>query len=642
MKRKILIVEDQFVEANDLRLVLENAGHEVCGIARTVSTALELYVKEKPDLVLLDIFLKGPQTGIDMARQLREDNVAFIFLSANSNEEVLTAAKTTEPHGFLTKPFREKDLLICIEVACYRHERSLETKYRHENTFLKQLKKIVADQEGWQETLLRIGKAIQPLIPFDYLGAGFKVSDNPPHNMVSFLRIGFDDYQMIGMKEMMIISNLKLDEMVPLQNNTIFYPEPMLYDQQDFEVLCAEPNMKRLIAQTFGVKCHLALPVRLRDGKNFYLFFFSRRPDAYNQEHIAVFSRLHTGLQHALESMLARDYKAPFEEKRETLISDGRAFTGFGGVVGNSHLLLNIFDQVSLVAPVDTSVLILGESGTGKEKIADAIHQLSPRHLKPFVKINCAALPHHLIESELFGHEKGAFTGALERRIGKFELADKGTIFLDEIGELPYDVQAKLLRVLQEKEIERVGGKSPIKIDVRIVAATNRNLEKEVAERRFRLDLYYRLNIFPIILPPLKDRKDDIPLLVAHFIEYFNRKTGKKITGVSDKVMMVLTRYDWPGNIRELENIIERSVLLAKDTLIKDVLLPVGLSAATPEQEQERIKSIEENERDHIIMVLKKCNGRIFGQGGAAELLDVPPTTLNSKMKKLGIQKDQF
>ncbi len=264
-----------------------------------------------------------------------------------------------------------------------------------------------------------------------------------------------------------------------------------------------------------------------------------------------------------------------------------------------------MFDLITQVAPTDTSVLILGESGTGKERIADSIHNLSPRKNKPFVRVNCAVLPSTLIESELFGHEKGAFTGAFDKRIGKFEKADKGTIFLDEIGEMPLDLQVKLLRVLQEKYIERIGSKDVTKVDVRIIAAINHKLEKEVAEGRFRLDLYYRLNVFPIELPTLRERTEDIPDLAYHFINYYNRKAGKKITELSDKVMKDMTSYDWPGNIRELENLIERSVLLTKGTVIENISLPVVKKEISNTQDL-HIKTIHENERDYVIAVLKK------------------------------------
>lgn len=285
--------------------------------------------------------------------------------------------------------------------------------------------------------------------------------------------------------------------------------------------------------------------------------------------------------------------------------------------------------------------MILGESGTGKEKIAERIHSLSLRKEKPFVRINCAALPTSLIDSELFGHEKGAFTGAHERKIGRFEQAHSGTIFLDEIGELPLESQSKLLRVLQEKEIERIGGRVTIKTDVRIIAATNRDLDKEVAEGRFRLDLFYRINVFPILMPPLRERKEDIADLANYFLNIYTRKIGKNIKGISPQVLQQMKQYHWPGNIRELENLIERNVLLTREDMINNMVLPTQLeqyASITPVESN--ITTMSEGERAHILAALKKCNGKIWGQGGAASLLNLPPTTLNSKMKKLGIRKD--
>jgi transcriptional regulator with GAF, ATPase, and Fis domain len=269
----------------------------------------------------------------------------------------------------------------------------------------------------------------------------------------------------------------------------------------------------------------------------------------------------------------------------------------------------------------------------------DCIHEHSLRKGKPLIKVNCSALPASLIESELFGHEKGAFTGATDRRLGKFEQADKGTIFLDEIGDMPMDLQVKLLRVLQEKEIERVGGKETIKIDVRIIAATNHNLEKEVSDGRFRIDLYYRLNVFPIIVPPLRERKEDIPLLAEHFIKLFAKRNGKKIDNISENALKKLISYSWPGNIRELEHLMERTVLLSENNIVDEVTLPVSAEAFVVQNDR-RVKTIEEVEIDHIKSVLHMCNGKIAGPGGAAELLGLPYSTLVSKIKKLGIKKD--
>lgn len=294
--------------------------------------------------------------------------------------------------------------------------------------------------------------------------------------------------------------------------------------------------------------------------------------------------------------------------------------------------------MVSNVASSDSTVLILGETGTGKELIARAIHQCSPRREKLMIKVNCAALPAHLIESELFGHEKGSFTGATERRIGKFELANDSTLFLDEIGEMPFELQVKLLRVLQEREIERIGGKTVIRTDVRVIAATNRNLPKEIEAGRFRSDLYYRLNVFPITLPPLRERMEDIPALVSHFVEVFNRKTGKSIAGVAAKAIQGMMLYSWPGNVRELEHVIERSVLMTQGNTIKEIILPKPDKRTLPANET-ATKSLKQIERDHILAALKRSNGKVGGEGGAAEILNMPPTTLHSRIKKLGIKK---
>ena len=641
MIEKVLIVEDQFIEANDLRMMLDRAGYTVCGIARSVDKARELIAKEKPSLVLLDIFLKGPLTGIDLAKELHDNNIAFIYLSANSNAEVLTAAKATQPYGFLVKPFREKDLLVTLEIAQYRHENSLDAALRKEAALQQQLSAIVQGSYTWEQKLLQLCKALQPYLPFDYMTAGRQSSAIQPYQALSYLRTGFDEYRLIGPHELMIITNKKMDELQQLQALTLPDNEAAIYNTTAYRNLTATASIKRLFAETFSVFAHLSMPVTLADNTVFHFDFYSRRNDTYEQEHLAFLARIQPMLVQLLQNALPVNVHVDIRPASTPATDETVPMPGFEGIVGRSHLLLNVFDHITQVAPVDTSVLILGESGTGKERIAQCIHDLSPRKKKPLVKINCAALPATLIESELFGHEKGAFTGAVDKRIGKFEQADGGTLFLDEIGEMPLELQAKMLRVLQEKEIERIGGKSPVKIDVRIVAATNRNLEKEVGEGRFRLDLYYRLNIFPVELPPLRERKEDIPLLTEHFIQYYNRKAGKRIAGVSDKVMQQMLLYHWPGNIRELEHLVERAVLLAKNNIIEDLALP-AIARKEMTQDERLIKTIDENERDHIIYVLKKCKGKVWGEGGAAELLNIPPTTLASKMKKLGIQKELY
>jgi formate hydrogenlyase transcriptional activator len=319
---------------------------------------------------------------------------------------------------------------------------------------------------------------------------------------------------------------------------------------------------------------------------------------------------------------------------------------GFEGIVGESPALRAVLRKVQQVAPVETTVLLTGETGTGKELIARALHQGSPRRDRPLIKVNCGAIPQGVVESELFGHEKGAFTGALQRRIGRFELADKGTLFMDEVGELPLDTQVKLLRVLQEHEFERVGSHQTQQVDVRLVAATNRDLEQEVAAQRFRTDLFYRLNVFPIRVPPLRERPSDIPLLVKHFLAQFQRKLAKPLQAVTPESLARLERYAWPGNIRELQNVLERACVLSPGPVVEilDDLRPMsatGTAPTAPAVPQDAIVTLEESERIHIRQALAATAGRIHGSDGAAALLGINPSTLRSRMKKLGITKQR-
>jgi DNA-binding NtrC family response regulator len=455
LKSKILIVEDQFIEAKSLNVILTNAGYSTCTIARSVTSALSIIEKENPDLVLVDIFLQGEGTGIDLGKILNEKNIAFVYLSANSNRQILEAAKPTKPYGFMVKPFRAKDVLIMLDVALYLHK---------------------------------------------------------------------------------------------------------------------------------------------------------NRP--------------------------AEEIDTPSSQKSSSVSLPPE----FGYLIGKSQKFLETLEKAKMVGPTETSVLILGESGTGKELIAHTIHKLSSRKYKPFVVVNCGAIPANLVESELFGHEKGSFTGATTKRKGKFELADGGTIFLDEIGELPLELQVKFLRVLQEREIEPIGGK-PTNINVRILAATNKDLEEEVAAGRFRIDLYYRLNVFPLIMPPLRERKEDIPLLANYFLKKYHPRE-KPPPALSPAVIDKLARYSWPGNIRELENTIQRNIVLAKGNVIESLEMPnPKITAIVNPQANDRLKTMKENERDHILAVLESCNWKISGKGGAAEILDINVNTLNSRMKKLGIEK---
>ena len=343
-----------------------------------------------------------------------------------------------------------------------------------------------------------------------------------------------------------------------------------------------------------------------------------------------------------LQSRLAEieDLKSRLEAENVVLREEVHAAHGFDEIIGRSPALHRALAAVSQVAPTDTSVLLLGETGTGKELLAKAIHARSARHAHPLVKVNCSAIPPALIESELFGHEKGAFTGAVSLRIGRFELADRGTIFLDEIGDLPLDLQGKLLRVLQEGEFERVGSSRTRRVNVRVVAATHRNLERAIVEGRFREDLFYRLSVFPIAVPPLRERREDIPLLAWAFVQKKQSEVGRRVSRISPADMERLTAYEWPGNVRELANVIERALILSEgtDLAIGDDFLRASIERAAriPPPADLTLRRVE---REHIEGVLTRCGWRVEGRGMAAQTLNLNPSTLRYRMKILGIRR---
>jgi formate hydrogenlyase transcriptional activator len=340
------------------------------------------------------------------------------------------------------------------------------------------------------------------------------------------------------------------------------------------------------------------------------------------------------------EKKRAEEELARKEREKRYLEEELNTEHRFEDIIGESVGLKRVLKQAETVAGADVTVLILGETGTGKDLIARAIHKLSPRHDRTLVKLNCAAIPTGLLESELFGHEKGAFTGAISQKIGRLELAHQGTLFLDEVGDLPLEIQPKLLRALQEREFERLGGTRTISADIRLIAATNRNLEKMVADREFRSDLYYRLRVFPISIPPVRERREDIPLLVRYFVAKHALHLDKKIESIPAEIMKALTKWDWPGNIRELENFIERCVILSKGPSLRAPLAELQL----PEEQTVRQEdvSLEATEREHILRVLREAKGMIGGPDGAAARLGLKRTTLNSKLKKLGIKRQDY
>jgi len=404
-----------------------------------------------------------------------------------------------------------------------------------------------------------------------------------------------------------------------------------------------------------GVETICCVPL-ITHGRTFgTLNLASRRADAFSASDVELLQQVAAQIAIAVENALAfreiDKLKDKLAVEKLYLEEEIRNELNFEEIIGDSASLKRALSQVELVAPAATTVLILGETGTGKELIARAIHNLSPSRERTFVKVNCAAIPSGLLESELFGHERGAFTGALNQKIGRFELADHGTLFLDEVGDIPLELQPKLLRVLQEHEFERLGSNRTQRVDVRVVAATNQDLSKLVAERTFRSDLFYRLNVFPIHIPALRERREDIPLLVRYFVQKFSRRLNKAVEYIPAEAMDALSNYSWPGNVRELENLIERAVLLSPG---KELRIPIaelksaavtspGVSSSasliSSSSSASPISTLEEAERQHILRALRQTEWRVAGPKGAAALLGMKRTTLQARMRKLGIRR---
>jgi len=415
--------------------------------------------------------------------------------------------------------------------------------------------------------------------------------------------------------------------------------KPVLFDEDDLKRLNSEVG--RLLLDE-GVKSGCCVPLKSHNRLLGTLNIAGLRPGAFSQDDVDLLSQVANQIAIAVENALAyrqiEELKDKLNKEKLYLEDEIRTEYNFEEIIGESAALKRILKQVETVAPTDSTVLIQGETGTGKELIARAIHNLSKRRERTFVKMNCAAIPTGLLESELFGHERGAFTGAIAQKVGRFELAHGGTLFLDEVGDVPLELQSKLLRVLQEQEFERLGSNRTIRVDVRLVAATNRDLAQMVTDKLFRSDLYYRLNVFPITAPPLRERPEDIPLLVRYFAQKYARLMNKQIETIPVGAMTALAKYHWPGNIRELENLIERSVILSQGP---DLHVPLGELKAPATSAHNGVATLEAAEREHIQRVLRETNWVIGGPSGAATRLGMKRTTLQSKIRKLGISRDQ-
>ncbi|NKE72509.1 sigma 54-interacting transcriptional regulator [Candidatus Manganitrophus noduliformans] len=525
-----------------------------------------------------------------------------------------------------------KQVALAVENALnFQNAQSYQKQLTHERDrqrLLLEINNALVSHLNLQDLLKAFSAHLRQVIPHDY--AGLSIYD-PHQGRLIRHALDFPQDQDI----------LKAGFQIPLDSPTgraFASGKTMLFPTIDLVAL-PEEYRKRMIA--IGVKSGCSVPLISHGRVLGTLDVASLREKAFSEEDAELLTQVAGQIAIAVENALAYQQIEALKNKlaKEKLyLEEEIRATGhnFEEIVGESAVLKRILQQVETVAPTDSTVLIQGETGTGKELIARAIHNLSGRHERTFVKMNCAAIPTGLLESELFGHERGAFTGAIAQKIGRFELAHQGTLFLDEVGDIPLELQSKLLRVLQEQEFERLGSNRTIKVNVRLIAATNQDLLRMVAEKQFRSDLYYRLNVFPVSLPSLRERSEDIPQLVRYFTQKYARQMNKQIETIPSEAMAALSKYPWPGNIRELENLIERSVILSQGTELR---VPLGELKGSAAASSDGNATLEAAERKHILRVLQETNWVIGGPSGAATRLGMKRTTLQSKIQKLGITR---
>jgi formate hydrogenlyase transcriptional activator len=544
--------------------------------------------------------------------------------------------------SWLEVPVRRHDetvstYVICRETTEYRRiERELQRE-RDRLHLLLELNNRVASQLDPRKTFEVISRELRRIFNCDFVGLAL------PESSGKYLR-----QHMIDFPESKGL--FKEGSLYPIQGSLsgIAFRDikPVLVDQLagGVAVWTKDKDFYKRVLDEGPFRSGCFVPLLRKDmGVLGVLQLTSRKEHSFTGQDLQfleqVASQIAITVANALEYKEINETKERLAEQTLYLEEEIRVEHNFEEVVGYSSKLKEVLEGIEIVAPTDSTVLVLGETGTGKELVARAIHNRSSRRGQPFVKINCAAIPSGLLESELFGHEKGAFTGAIAQKIGRFELAHKGTLFLDEVGDIPLELQPKLLRVLQEQEFERLGSTRTQRVDVRLLAATNSNLTQMVAEKKFRSDLYYRLNVFPVKVPPLRERREDIPLLVRHFANKYSRRVGKRIRTIPKEVMDTLTMYSWPGNIRELQNLMERAVLLSSGPILR---VPVAELLAESDREREQDGNVlEQAERELIVKALRETNWVVGGPRGAAVRLGLSRTTLAYKMQRLDISRSR-
>ena len=630
---KVLYVEDDARDADLTRHTLaRTAPHLELETVSNIAEALPRLQRldsEPLDLVLTDMHLRDGD-GLSLLNHIRENSLplAVVIVTGVGDEETAVTALKARADDYVVKRKAYLDKLPVILESAFNHYRADAARREHPLRVL-----YLEDNPLDIETTRRHCAVHADHIQLDIVTAVpellWRLSDSAERYDVVLM-----DYQVAEPSALQVLRELSLRD-----------------KQETPIVLVCNENEEELSRQ--GLKLGASSCLVKRPG---YLF---QLPWELEQAHARADLQRREAALHASQQSLktalqeVQRLKNQLHEENIYLQEEIRVASNFGQIIGRSEALRRVLHQAEQVAPLNTTVSIFGETGTGKELLAHAIHQSSGRHNHPLVKLNCAALPATLIESELFGHEKGAFTGADVKRIGRFEIANGGTLLLDEVGELPLDLQAKLLRVLEEGEFERVGGSHTIKVDVRVIAATNRNLEDAVRKGIFRSDLYYRLSIFPITLPPLRERKEDVPILVSHLIKHLSKKLGKTIDAIPQETMTKLRNYPWPGNVRELRNVIERAVIITQGTKLR-LIDDLDSQALQLDLQQQSItadpfavslpatETFEQTEYNVIMRTLKNVHWKLEGPGGAAELLNLHPSTLRSKMRKLGIERPRY
>jgi formate hydrogenlyase transcriptional activator len=656
--------EDILLNSDELnRLILDSASEAICGcdsegicLFSNPSAARMLGYDDPAELLGKNMHALEHHTRQDGTPYPIEECPIYIGFQKNENvhrdDEVYWRKDGTSfpvefwSHIVIREGKTLGAVITFIDITERKQAEAALRKSEEQNRSLLEINNAIITNLTQQALLRSISEALRPVISFDRCAITLY---QPERDSFCFLAVEgelLSDYFRTG---------LELSRNETCGSWVFDHQRPLV--RRDLEKEQQYPNERRLAAE--GIRSMCVVPLALQGKCIGFLSVVSVQRDRYSDEDAVFLQEVANQVALAIQNMQSyqeiASLKARLESENVYLREELRTEHNFEEIVGNSPALLRALNAVQQVAPTDSTVLIYGETGTGKELVARAIHNRSTRNGRALVSVNCSAISAGLVESELFGHVKGAFTGALERRIGRFELANGGTIFLDEIGELCLETQVKLLRVLQEHEFEPVGSSHPLRVDVRVIAATNRNLPEAVQAGRFRSDLFYRLNVFPLELPPLRERRSDIPQLVAFCISQFSKRLGKKIDGVSRESMDNLVNYPWPGNIRELQNVIERAIILSVGPTLRldRDLMPVAAAAKgmeTPpetdaqEDRQSDLKSpkplltLEEVERNHILAALQHAGGVIDGPKGAARILNRHPNTLRHRMDKLGIK----